>query len=74
MAQETVEKMEEKEEVEEVMVKSTTGLGNYDPNPMNCGDCDFETHYENELFEHLKMHLRKDANIPEDTENEVRCR
>ena len=65
---------EEEEEVEEVMVKSTTGLGNYDPNPMNCGDCDFETHYENELFEHLKMHLRKDANIPEDTENEVRCR
>ena len=63
---------EEEDEEEEVIVKSTTGLGNYDPNPMNCGDCEFETHYENELFEHLKMHLRKDANIPEDTENEVR--
>ena len=65
---------EDEEEEEEVVVavKSTTGLGNYDPNPMNCGDCDFETHYENELFEHLKMHLRKDANIPEDTDNEVR--
>ena len=63
---------EDEEEEEEVAVKSTTGLGNYDPNPMNCGDCEFETHYENELFEHLKMHLRKDANIPEDTENEVR--
>ena len=48
-----------------------TGLGNYDPNPMSCGDCDFETHYENELFEHLKMHLRKEANIPDDTETEV---
>ena len=36
---------------------SKTGLGNYDPNPMNCGDCPFETHYENELFEHLKMHM-----------------
>ena len=48
-----------------------TGKGNYDPNPMNCGDCDFETHYENELFEHLKMHLRKEANIPDDTESEV---
>ena len=48
-----------------------TGPGNYDPNPMSCGDCDFETHYENELFEHLKMHLRKEANIPDDTETEV---
>ena len=38
-------------------LQSKTGLGNYDPNPMNCGDCPFETHYENELFEHLKMHL-----------------
>lgn len=62
---------EDEEEEEVAAVKSTTGLGNYDPNPMNCGDCEFETHYENELFEHLKMHLRKDANIPEDTENEV---
>ena len=48
-----------------------TGLGNYDPNPMSCGDCDFETHYENELFDHLKMHLRKEANLPDDTEEEV---
>ena len=38
---------------------------------MSCGDCDFETHYENELFEHIKMHLRKEANIPDDTETEV---
>ena len=36
---------------------SKTGLGNYYPNPMNCGDCYFETHYENELFDHLKMHM-----------------
>merc|ERR1712002_117673 len=45
------------------ILTSTTGLGNYDPIPMNCGDCAFTTHYENELFEHLKAHLRKDANI-----------
>ena len=36
---------------------SKTGRGSYYPNPMNCGDCSFETHYENELFEHLKMHM-----------------
>ena len=24
---------------------------------MNCGDCYFETHYEKELFEHVKMHI-----------------
>jgi len=51
-----------------------TGLGNYDPNPMNCGDCPFETHYENELFEHLKMHLRKDANITVDTQEESKIK
>ena len=65
------EEEEEEEEEEEIPIKSSTGLGNYDPNPMNCGDCDFETHYENELFEHLKMHLRKEANIPDDTQKEV---
>ena len=27
---------------------SKTGLGNYYPNPMYCGDCSFETHYESE--------------------------
>jgi len=53
---------------------SKTGLGNYDPNPMNCGDCPFETHYENELFEHLKMHLRKDANITVDTQEESKVK
>jgi len=53
---------------------SQTGLGNYDPNPMNCGDCPFETHYENELFEHLKMHLRKDANISVDTVEESKIK
>ena len=31
--------------------------GNYDPNPMNCGDCPFETHHENELIEHVKTHM-----------------
>ena len=59
---------------EEAIIRAATGgtgLGNYDPNPMSCGDCDFETHYENELFEHLKMHLRKEANLPDDTEEEV---
>ena len=65
---------EEDEIDEEAIIRAATGgtgLGNYDPNPMSCGDCDFETHYENELFEHLKMHLRKEANIPDDTETEV---
>ena len=41
---------------------------------MNCGDCPFETHYENELFEHLKMHLRKDANITVDTQEESKVK
>ena len=41
---------------------------------MNCGDCPFETHYENELFEHLKMHLRKDANIIVDTQEESKVK
>ena len=49
-------------------------MGNYDETPMNCGDCAFETHYENELFEHLKMHLRKDANITIDTESEEKVK
>ena len=49
-------------------------MGNYDPNPMNCGDCPFETHYENELFEHLKMHLRKDANIAVDSKEESKIK
>jgi len=69
---------EEDEEIdEEAIIRAATGgtgLGNYDPNPMSCGDCDFETHYENELFEHLKMHLRKEANIPDDTETEVNAK
>ena len=69
---------EEEEEIdEEAIIRAATGgtgLGNYDPNPMSCGDCDFETHYENELFEHLKMHLRKEANIPDDTETEVNAK
>jgi len=56
--------VDEEEEVKAVIAKATkSGLGNYDPVPMNCGDCAFTTHYENELFEHLKAHLRKDANI-----------
>ena len=25
--------------------------------PMNCGDCSFETHHENELIEHVKTHM-----------------
>ena len=37
---------EEDDEDDETPV-SKTGLGNYYPNPMNCGDCSFETHYEN---------------------------
>ena len=45
-------------------------MGNYDPVPMNCGDCAFTTHYENELFEHLKAHLRKDANITVDNKEQ----
>jgi len=65
--------MEEPEEPEPIK-KSKTGLGNYDETPMNCGDCAFETHYENELFEHLKMHLRKDANITIDTESEEKVK
>ena len=54
----------EVDELKQVIAKATkSGLGNYDATPMNCGDCAFTTHYENELFEHLKAHLRKDANI-----------
>ena len=52
-------------------IPGSGGKGQYDPNPMSCGDCDFETHYENELFDHLKMHLRKEANLPDDDETEV---
>ena len=55
---------EEEEEKTITPISNTkSGLGNYDPIPMNCGDCSFTTHYENELFEHLKAHLRKDANV-----------
>ena len=62
--EETDNMVDEEEEVKAVIAKATkSGLGNYDPIPMNCGDCPFTTHYENELFEHLKAHLRKDANI-----------
>ena len=62
--EETDNMVDEEEEVKAVIAKATkSGLGNYDPVPMNCGDCAFTTHYENELFEHLKAHLRKDANI-----------
>lgn len=50
---------------------SKTGLGNYSAAPMDCGDCSFQTHYEDELFEHLKAHLRKDANVKEDTTDEI---
>ena len=52
-------------------IPGSGGKGQYDPTPMSCGDCDFETHYENELFDHLKMHLRKEANLPDDDETEV---
>jgi len=64
-------KMEDYKE-EDVKSEKTTksGMGNYDPIPMNCGDCAFTTHYENELFEHLKAHLRKDANISIDTKEQ----
>lgn len=62
--EETDNMVDEEEEMKAVIAKATkSGLGNYDPVPMNCGDCAFTTHYENELFEHLKAHLRKDANI-----------
>ena len=69
---------EEEEDDTEAIIRAATGgkglpsaTSNYSDTPMNCGDCDFETHYENELFEHLKMHLRKDANLPAETEEEV---
>ena len=76
------EESDEEDEIdEEAIIRAATGgkglpgtMGNYDPNPMSCGDCDFETHYENELFDHLKMHLRKDANIHDDTDSEVRIK
>jgi hypothetical protein len=60
---------DEAEQKTPVTAKATkSGMGNYDPIPMSCGDCDFTTHYENELFEHLKAHLRKDANITVDSQ------
>ena len=69
---------EEEEDDTEAIIRAATGgkglppaTSNFSDTPMNCGDCDFETHYENELFEHLKMHLRKDANLPAETEEEV---
>ena len=69
---------EEEEDDTEAIIRAATGgkglppaTSNYSDIAMNCGDCDFETHYENELFEHLKMHLRKDANLPAETEEEV---
>jgi len=55
-------------------IPGSGGKGQYDPNPMSCGDCDFETHYENELFDHLKMHLRKEANLPDDDETEEKAK
>jgi hypothetical protein len=30
---------------------------------MSCGDCDFETHYESELFLHLKIHMGKEDEV-----------
>ena len=30
---------------------------------MRCGDCDFETHYESELFLHLKVHIGKEDEV-----------
>ena len=30
---------------------------------MSCGDCDFETHYESELFLHLKVHIGKEDEV-----------
>jgi hypothetical protein len=35
----------------------------YSPTPMSCGDCDFETHYESELFAHLKVHIGKQDEV-----------
>ena len=69
---------EDDDETEAIIRAATGGKGlppvanKYEATPMNCGDCNFKTHYENELFEHLKMHLRKDANLPDETEEEVR--
>lgn len=64
---------DEEEETKVLNPKATkSGMGNYDPVPMNCGDCAFTTHYENELFEHLKAHLRKDANITVDNKEQRR--
>jgi len=51
--------------------KSKSGLGNYSSFPMDCGDCSFSTHYEDQLFEHLKAHLRKDCNVSEENEAEI---
>jgi len=69
------------EDEEEIMIepkpkkaKSMTGLGNYSSVAMNCGDCSFQTHYEDELFEHLKEHIRQDANIHEDTAEEIQMK
>jgi hypothetical protein len=35
----------------------------FSPIPMSCGDCDFETHYESELFLHLKVHIGKEDEV-----------
>jgi len=61
---------DEPEKVQPEKKATKSGLGNYDPLPMNCGDCAFTTHYESELFEHLKAHLRKDANITIDSKEQ----
>jgi hypothetical protein len=39
------------------------GEDDYSPNMMSCGDCDFETHYESELFLHLKIHMGKEDEV-----------
>ena len=63
MFDEETRRREEAEKTQEVMEKerfdeeARHDRGNYYPKPMNCGDCYFETHYENELFEHVKMHI-----------------
>ena len=43
--------------------KNLGGEDDYSTNLMSCGDCDFETHYESELFTHLKVHMGKEDEV-----------
>ena len=59
-AEKAREVVEEERVDEKVCHKGDTKrvkIGNYYPNPTNCGDCSFETHHENELIEHMKTHM-----------------